>query len=364
MRKGIRLALAAVLTGALVFSVGASRAADDLEIEKARAFIRGYSDAPTAFPVTEPLKKLPTGKKIAIIDCGSPICGLFANLAQQPSEMLGMTLTRIKAGTTADGVAAAFDTVLEGHFDGVFVPAVAPSLWQRYLNKLDAAHIPVVASGIIGLDRAKVPVVGASETSTTLGGVLMADWAVARDGSKLDAVFYTTPELSFTNLLADVFVKEAKERCKNCVVRVVEIPVATFGNKAPTIVVDDLLAHPKTTVAVFAVGEQTIGLPSALKIADIKLPMLLNVPGPSELSSIRDGTYTAGLGNDLAVLTWTMVDSLARLTTGQVPAEGALRDQLVCQFLSANNIKGDTSRGWTGYPDFPDRFKALWAAAK
>ena len=364
MRNGPRLSLAVALLAVVAASASASRAADDVEIEKARALIRGYTDAPTAFPVAEPLKKRPIGKKIAFIDCGSPICGLFASLAQQPSEMLGMTLTRIKAGTTADGVAAAFDTVLEGHFDGVFVPAVAPSLWQRYLNKLDAARIPVVASGIIGLDRTKVSVVGASETSTTLSGTLMADWAVARDGSKLDAVFYITPELSFTNLLADVFVKEVKGRCKDCVVRVVEIPVATFGNKAPTIVVDDLLAHPKTTAAVFAVGEQTIGLPSALKTADLKLPMLLNVPGPSELSSIRDGTYTAGLGNDLAVLTWTMVDSLARLTTGQVPAEGALKDQLVCQFLTAKNIKGDTSRGWTGYPDYPERFKALWATAK
>jgi ribose transport system substrate-binding protein len=147
-------------------------------------------------------------------------------------------------------------------------------------------------------------------------------------------------------------------------VRVVEIPVATFGNKGPTIVVDDLLAHPKTTSAVFAVGEQAIGLPSALKTADIKLPILLFSPDPSVLSSIQDRTYTAGLGIDLDVLTWTMVDSLARLTTGQAPAEGARKDELVREFVTAKNLTGDVSHGWSGYPDFIDRFKTLWSAAK
>ena len=113
-----------------------------------------------------------------------------------------MIPTRIKSGTTADAVATAFDTVLDGHFDGVFVPALAPSLWDRYLDKLNASHIPVVTSGIIGLDPAKVPVSIAAEPSATLDGVLMADWPVARDGAKLNTVFYTTPELSFSGLIA------------------------------------------------------------------------------------------------------------------------------------------------------------------
>jgi ribose transport system substrate-binding protein len=81
-------------------------------------------------------------------------------------------------------------------------------------------------------------------------------------------------------------------------------------------------------------------------------------------SQIQDGTYEAGFGSDLALMSWMAVDSLARLTTGQAPSEGARKDELVVQVLHANDLKGDLSRGWSGYPDFPQRFKALWANAK
>jgi ribose transport system substrate-binding protein len=360
----VKRAVVAALMGALATVAYPAYAQDQAEIAKAKAVVESYSGHPSPFPVTEPLLKKPTGKKIAIIDCGSPICGLFADIAEAPAKELGMIPTRIKSGTTADGVATAFDTVLDGHFDAVFVPALAPSLWDRYLDKLNGSHIPVVASGIIGLDPAKVPVAIAAEPSSKLGATVLADWAVTRFGAKLNTVFYTTPELSFSGLIAKTFVEEVKALCKSCVVRVVEIPVATFGNKAPSIVVDDLLAHPKTTSAIFAVGEQAIGLASALKTADIKIPIFLNSPDPSTLSQIKDGVYEAGMGVDLAVLTWMAVDSLARLTTGQAPSEGALKDKLVIEILHASDLKGDVSRGWTGYPDFPARFKALWVNAK
>jgi ribose transport system substrate-binding protein len=364
MADAKRALMAAALIGAIATLAAAAPARAQADVEAAKALVENYSGHPSRFPITEPLLKKPTGKKIAVVDCGSPICGIFADIAEAPAKELGMMTTRIKSGTTADGVATAFDTVLDGHFDGVFVPALAPSLWDRYLDKLNAAHVAVVASGIIGLDPAKVPVAIAAEPSALVSAAVMADWAVARDGSKLNTVFYTTPEISFIALIATNFVKEVKARCPTCQARIVEIPVAAFGNKAPSIVVDDLLAHPKTTSAVFAVGEQAIGLASALKTADIKLPIFLNSPDPSTLAQIQDGTYEAGFGSDLALMSWMAVDSLARLTTGQAPSEGARKDELVVQVLHAADLKGDLSRGWSGYPDFPQRFKALWANAK
>ena len=364
MADAKRKLITAAVIGGLATVAFPALAQDQAEIDKAKAVVESHSGHPSPFPITEPLLKKPTGKKIAIIDCGSPICGLFADIAEAPAKELGMIPTRIKSGTAADGVETAFDTVLDGHFDGVFVPALAPSLWDRYLDKLNAEHIPVVASGIIGLDPAKVPVAIAAEPSANLEAIIMADWAVVHDGSKANTVFYTTPELSFSGLIASAFVGEVKARCKTCQTRVVEIPVATFGNKAPSIIVDDLQAHPKTTSAIFAVGEQAIGLASALKTADIEIPIFLNAPDPSTLVQIQDGTYEAGLGSDLALMSWMAVDSLARLITGQAPSEGARKDKLVLQVVNASDLKGDLSRGWSGYPDFPGRFKALWANPK
>ena len=207
-------------------------------------------------------------------------------------------------------------------------------------------------------------VAGASEPSTTLSGQILANWTVANGKNGANAVFYTTPELSFSQLMADSFVRTMKQLCSACVVRVVDIPVSTFGNNAPTIVVDDLLAHPETTTAVFAVGEQAIGLVPALKTASIKLTIALNSPDPTVLASLQNGDYDVGMGVDLSVLTWTLIDSLARSTTGQAPAKGAKADELVRQLLTPKNLKGNMSQGWTGYPDYEARFKALWSDAK
>lgn len=331
------------------------------DVAAAEAELTPYLESPSPFPVTDPLESLPTGAKIAVLDCGSPICGLFGELAQAPAEALGMTVTRIEAGTSADGVATAFDTVLSGDFDGVFVPAIAPSLWERQLEELNAAGIPVVTSGIIGLDPSQVVAAGAAAPSSTLSGQLMADWAITQDGDATNVVFYTTPELSFSATINESFLARMGELCPDCAVRTVEIPVTQFGAGGAQIVVDDLLANPDTTSAVFAVGEQAIGLPAALKAADLEIKSLLNSPDPSVLQGIKDGEFTAGLGVDLAVLTWTMIDSLARGIVGQEVGEAVKNDEIVRQVLTADNLPEDVSLGWTGYPDFAERFFTLWS---
>ena len=179
MSNGIAGTVAAAAAVLWIGAATGAAAQDAAAVGAAREFIQPYVDHPTAFPVTEPLKIRPTGKKIAVIDCGSPICGLFADLATPPAELLGMQVTRFKSGTSPDGVAAAFDSILASNFDGVFVAALAPSLWDRDLDQLAAAHIPVVATGIIGLDPAKVQVAGAAEHSTALSGQILANWTIA-----------------------------------------------------------------------------------------------------------------------------------------------------------------------------------------
>jgi hypothetical protein len=50
--------------------------------------------------------------------------------------------------------------------------------------------------------------------------------------------------------------------------------------------------------------------------------------------------------------------------TGQAAEPAAVNDDVVVQFLTAKNLKGDVTYGWSGYPDYVERFKAIWANAK
>jgi len=70
----------------------------------AEAAIAPYVGQPSKFPVKTPLEKKPTGKKIAYLDCGTPICALFGQLAEGPFQALGMSMTTVKAGLKPDTV--------------------------------------------------------------------------------------------------------------------------------------------------------------------------------------------------------------------------------------------------------------------
>jgi ribose transport system substrate-binding protein len=257
-------------------SSSASPTAAPADVATAKAAVAAYIGQPSAFPIDTPLTKKPTGKRIAYLDCGTPICGLFFVLAAPPMKALGMTLTSIKAGLAADTVQAAFDAVVQGKYDGVFVPAIPPALWKRGLQQLQAAHIPVVTSGVAGADPAAVPVQQVGTIMDNHTGQLLADQVIAEHGDQTNVVLYYTPELDFTNLIQQAFVKEMTKLCPNCKARVAKIPVTTFGTTAPSLVVNDLQANPATKTAIFGIGEQTPGLPAAMKTAGLSLETIVN----------------------------------------------------------------------------------------
>ncbi len=331
-----------------------------VDLAAAKAQIAPLLNAPSAFPIDTPLGASAKGKRIAYMDCGSTVCGLFFTLGEPAAKALGMSLTRIKAGLSADSVAAAFDSVVQAKYDGVFVPAIQPSLWKRGLDQLVAAKIPVVTSGVTGADPAKVGVSMVSDAAINRAGKLMASYVVADTGDKSDVVIYITPEIAFNPVLQKAFLTEMKTLCPSCKARAVNVPAATMGTRAPALITDDLQAHPKTTSVVFGEANQAAGLPAALKTANISVKTFAVFPDPATLSLIKSGDLTAGLGVDLPVVAWTLMDSLARLTTGQPAAPGAKGDLPPMQFLTAANLPADVSRGWTGYPDFPQRFMTLW----
>ena len=329
----------------------------------AEAAIAPYVGQPSRFPIETPLAIKATGKRIAYLDCGTGICGLFAQLAEAPFDALGMSMTSIKAGLKPDTVQAAFDTVIQDDYDGVFVPAIPPQLWETGLQQLKDAGIPVVTSGVVGAGD-YVQVQQAGQVNSENSGKLLADWVVAQNGGDADVVLYWTPELPFELVVKDAFTKEMDELCPDCEVRTEEISVTTYGTTAGSTIVADLQAHPNTKTAVFGIGEQAQGLPAQMKTAGLDVETLLYSPGPGNLADIKSGSLTAGLALDLPVLIWTVADSLARLTTGQEPDPGAVADISPQQFVTADDLQFDVSQGWTGYPDFADKFTTLWADAK
>lgn len=330
-------------------------------VAEAKKIVAPYIGQPSPFPVTEKLKEVPTGAEIDYVDCGTPICALFWEILQPAAQTMGVKLERIKAGSAANTVASAFDTVIAKEPAAVIVGSVTMELWSKQLKELQEKEIPVVTTGISDTEEFGIEAPQASNANSERSGKLMAAYVIAEmAGEESNAVFYETPELSFTTIIAEAFKEEFENLCPECSLRIAKVGVEELGNTAPQTVVSDLQANPDTNVAVFGTAEIEAGLPTALKAAGIEVETLGSSPGPAELQYLKEGKSTAVLGFDLPVLTWGLLDQAAREIAGQKLSGPEAEGLGVLQFLKKEDVQYDVSKGWSGYPNFAEMFAELW----
>ncbi len=333
-------------------------------VAAARAAIAPYTGHPSPFPVNEPLRgRLPTATRFVYLQCSTPACALFAELLKSAVRTVGGTLTVVNAGSTASSEQAAASSVLAGKPAAALLPGITASQYGSSLKSMEAAGIKVTAAGIMNPKLYGIAFSMAGRATFALSGKLMADWVIAHKGSKANVVFYTIPELDFSSYEQQSFDQEMAKNCPSCKVRSVKVSVSAFGTTAPQTITNDLQGHPDTNVAVFGTEAAATGLPAALKAAGISITTIGQNPTPANLQDIKTGGLTAGLALDAPVMEWTQVDGTARLILGKPLLPSEKVGDVPIQFLSQKDITFDPTKGWTGYPDFAQRFVKLWHGA-
>jgi ribose transport system substrate-binding protein len=332
-----------------------------MDVAAAKAAIAQYTGKPTPFPVDEPLKHRPEGKTFAYFQCSTPVCALFAQIAQPTQKLLGYKLNVIKAGPSANEAQSAMDSILSLKPAGVVLPGADPNQFLHQMQQLQQAKTPVSANGVIDPAKYGIGSDFINNETDTLAGKLLADWAVARGGGEV--AFYGVPELSFTPIIQDGFDQEMAKVCPSCKVRNVDIPVGAIGKNAPSLVVSDLQSHPNTKTAAFGTAEAGTGLPAALQAAQRKVQVIGWGPPPAILGYIKQGQWDAAIGVDGFTMLWAQIDALARMATDQRVTAGEKAGLPPIQILTKPDINFDPTQGWKAYPDFAQRFAKLWGAA-
>jgi ribose transport system substrate-binding protein len=325
-----------------------------------------YLKHPSPFPVDEPLEKpLSPDTHFIYMQCGSPICQLQWGLFEAAGKALGVKMTRIKAGSQASEVTNAFDTAVAEDPDAVFVPAIEPSLFRPQLEQLQENGVIVATSGVVDPDEYGIEVHDFARKSVEVTGKMLAAKAVTEKGDEANIVYYEVPELAFIKTQKEAFEAEMETLCPECSVRYVDVPLATVGNSAPNRIVSDLQQNPDTNIAVYSTGEMSIGVPSALKTAGISDVIQFGFGAtPANLEYIKNGEETGGLGIDLPVDDWALVDMVARTLIGQELSKQEQTEEPPVpdfQFLGGEDITFDPTNGWTGYPEYEEMFSKLWA---
>jgi len=347
-------------TAAATSSTGAGNSA---EVAAAQQAIAPYVGHPSPFPATEKLAKLPTpGSAFVFLQCGAPVCAIFAQLMPAPAKALGVKFEAVSSGNTATTSQAAAATALADKPAAVLVGASDPQLYGDYLNKLVSAGSVVAGGGTVGGAPYGVQDAVGGAQSVTHAGQLLADWVTANKPSA-NVVFFGTPELTFSAGMQAAFAQTLSTRCPGCQADYQQISIANFGTTAPTQVVSYLQSHPNVNTVVFASMEAATGLAAALKDAYLAPTTLGFAPTASNLQDIADGGLTAGLALDFNVQVWMQLNLAARLIAHQTTAESNLEVDM--QFLTKSDLQGvNVSHGWTGYPDVAQRFAALWGLGK
>lgn len=327
----------------------------------AEEIVAPYRETPP-FPVDVPLSKpMPAGTEIAYISCQTAVCAYFEGLLKPAAEVLGVNLTTIQAGASAESQQSAVSTVASMKPDAVILSPLDPSIVGNQLKALDAAEIPVVSLGVLRGADYGVDVRLSAERANEQYGRILAAYLVATYGSA-ETVVYDNPELPSTPGFRSGFDDQLADLCPECEFRNVKIPITTVGNRAPAQIVSDLQAHPETKVMVFSNGAAATGLPPALKTAGLTdVEAVLYSPSNDVLQNLRDGSLKGGaLARDLTLMAWMAMDATARTIIGDplTPAEES--DDIPKRMLEMEDIDFDPTNGYVAYSDYDQRIKPLW----
>ena len=143
-----------------------------------------------------------------------------------------------------------------------------------------------------------------------------------------------------------------------------DIPITQIGSIAAQTIVTDLQSHPKTKSVVAAVDDLQMGLPQAEKVAGIDVPGIGISTNPVNLQQIKEGGQLAGYATDLHFVSWTLMDQAAREITGQDFDYSALTSgptPATNQVITKDNVPADLAAGYIAFPDYKEKFSALWA---
>jgi ABC-type sugar transport system substrate-binding protein len=325
---------------------------------KAAALLKTYETRPTTFSLTTPVgQPIPTGKKIAYINCGNSICASQGPILQSAAEELGWTVNILNTDGTPAQIQNAWAQVLRQKPDGVVYTSTPRSAIASQIKAVANAGIPIVAC--CESDNSGDGIIYYSENQSAIAkeGPAIATWITANSGGTGDAVFANTPELPILSGIASTLKSSLAEQCSACKLSELDLPLTSIGKNAPDLIVSYLRAHPKTKYLALSTDLLGLGLPTALKAAGINgIHTIGNAPGTPSLQYIAAGQQDASIIFPEYENMYAMIDALARKLAGVAVAPAF--DPPV--FIATKDNLPSSDKLFPVIPDIQSVFGKLW----
>jgi ABC-type sugar transport system substrate-binding protein len=300
------------------FSTGSSEAAvESSQLKAAKERVDELMKVPTDIGITEPLKGSMKGKSLVIMSCGVPGCRVAAGHLADAAAAMGMTSRTINTGASPSDIASAYNAAVAAKPDVLFSSAVPTQLFRQQLQELIDGGTkvvlyntaPPIPSGAIALY---------TDEDTAAVGQATADYVVAdAEGEPVNVLYVNLPEFTALKAGATAFTDQMSELCPSCSVTPLRIKAGDIGTSVGGKVVSELSRDPSIDYVVFQTGDSVVGVPQALKVADLNPTIVTSTGTQPNWEHIQSGQQQAAVTNYFQTDYWAVLDAAARATSGQ-----------------------------------------------
>ena len=290
------------------------------------------------------------------------------------AEAAGLTVDDCNNDGTVGGWVKCFDKAIASKPDAIVLDgSPSPSQLQPQIKAAQAAGIPVIANHV-PLDS-QFPAGTLPATNVTgltavqpgpfpLGAKLMADYTVAQDGAKVNALIVTANEAPASKGLVKMIQDEMAAKCASCKNTVINVPIVDWATKLQGAVQTGLLKDPSInwviTIYDGAMPQVVPAIRAAGRTGKVKLTGF-NGQGYA-LTGIVNGAVTSTMGENLEWTGWATIDRVLRVLVNGNADDATTPDTPVRVWNSSNISEAGAPPDPTkGYGDeFKDDYMTLW----
>lgn len=332
-------------------------------MKAASDYLAQYVDNPNSIGITTALSaKPPTGKSVIYLKT-PPAVSQRSDAAQAAAaKVLGWQYGSVDAGATPASAISAFEAAISRHPDAIIFAGYPAVVFTKQIQEAKAAGIAVIsdATGDKAVDGVLADLGGAAQEA--LYGRLVAAYFVVNSGGKGKAGIFNISAFPILTLFSDNFKAAVKEWCPDCTTDDQDQQLTDLGTKTPSNVVTYFQRNPQSKWGVFGNGDLAQGVAPALKTAGLSgINIIGEVPTQANLADLKTGTEQAWAGYPVDILSWRMMDLLARHFLGDDLA-GPAGIPLPLQLITSKNVSQTVQDNgyYIAVDGYQQQFNKLW----
>lgn len=362
------VALALVLTACGGSSSGgssspsASSSSSGGQFADIQASIQQNLQRPTSIGITDKVQgSIPKNKNIDWIQCSVPACVALTPPLKAAVQAVGWHLKVVDGGVTPESIKAAWDQAVQDKPDAVIASGFPRVLFNPEVAQLKKMGIPVLDMTTADSPGNGLTAVFDYGPDYLASGKRLADYALSKDGTKVNAVSVTSSAFANLGFVAQGFKQELQAKCASCKVASIDVPVTSIGKDLPTRVTSYFSAHPDVNWAYIGYDDMVLGLPAAMASAGLsgKVKLVTIDNEPATQAYMKNGQdLVASDGFPGPEIMWRCVDFLIRYYNKESTSPSTAHN-LPVWLLTGDNVPSTTS-GFPLVADYQSQYKALW----